>query len=155
MLDNLLKKMRIMACNETITRKIPKRASCSLKAVTDPEALPVDFFPKKEEFTELNEYVSTLSEPPHTNVRFKYGTICSDGRYDMCKQGIRNAYVDACKSVEIAKGIKHYLLGNNLICQDDDENIRLDALVKMIKARPDIITWFIAGNSILDCVMMG
>merc|ERR1712196_237084 len=58
------------------------------------------------------------------NVRFEYGTVNADGRLDLCKQDVKNAYVEHTTAVAADNVrqplIKHYLLGNNLIGEDDD-----------------------------------
>jgi hypothetical protein len=104
-----------------------------------------------------------------TNVRFQHGTMNADGRLDMCKQGFRNAFehvsnavvtdgscarlsqpVDAGPSRQSPRQpmIKHYLIGNNKIGENDTDGKRIRALARTISLRPDIVTWFIAGNSI-------
>lgn len=146
-LDYKLKKMRKYINDDILkNKKNIKVASCPIKAITNPEALPVKFYPNKEKFNDLNNILKNLKEPPKTNIRFEFGTICSDGRYDMCKQGNRNAFIESSESMKTATGIKHYLFGNNKICEDDEDNIRLNTLIDLINNRPDIITWFLAGN---------
>lgn len=148
-LDNILKNMRKVIYDDIAKhKKNIKHASCPLKAITNPEALPVKFYPEKEKYEHLNIVLKYLDKPPKKNLRFEYGSLCSDGRYDMCKQGIKNAFIESCESLETAYGIKHYLFGNNKICENDIDNKRLNKLVELIGKRKDIITWFLAGNCI-------
>jgi hypothetical protein len=42
--------------------------------------------------------------------------------------------------------IRHYLIGNNNIGEDDAGGARVAALARMVVMRPDIETWFLAGN---------
>ena len=245
-LSRILKKMRKRVEDIRIEDKRTKKvAACALKAITDPEALPVDYFPDASEFDDLNRYIIEMSrirkplssqtgskithfrdikfkygllhyieqekgnEDPiagsssnirfehgtlnsdgrldlckqgvknayvenceavitdgditadsSSNIRFKHGTLNSDGRFDLCKQGVRNAYIESCNAVSTdspndstsnnTSPIKHYLLGNNVIGDNSDgqANARIAALCEMIKKRPDIITWYLAGNAL-------
>eukprot|EP00092_Neocalanus_flemingeri_P009350 GFUD01010062.1.p1 GENE.GFUD01010062.1~~GFUD01010062.1.p1 ORF type:complete len:1099 (-),score=183.15 GFUD01010062.1:71-3367(-) len=257
-------------------RHTKKVATCTIKAVTNPEALPVDSFPDASEFDDLNSFIINMSSRQkqshkerkdcptvYSNIRFKYGTLNMDGRLDLCKQGVKNAYIDSCDAI-IADGdysnvlfedgtinncepivqdrndidaavrfkygtlnsdgrldlckqgvkkayvksckavvvdgedsntrfqhgtlnsdgrldlckqgvknaytetceavakdgdsntasgravIKHYLLGNNVIGDDSDglADVRIGALCNMISKRPDIQTWYLAGNAL-------
>ena len=93
-----------------------------------------------------------------SNIRFKHGTLNDDGRLDLCKQGVKNAYIESCNAVNTDSPnnstslIKHYLLGNNVIGDNSDgqANARIAALCEMIKKRPDIITWYLAGNALSE-----
>ena len=98
------------------------------------------------------------------NIRFEHGTINSDGRYDMCKQGFRNGFKESAEAVGYDKPVikdevgcrrlggrglvKHYLIGNNRIGEDDVGSERVLALAELIKRRPDIVTWYLAGNEL-------
>lgn len=149
-LHGMLTKMRqcVNKALEESKRNRISQAVCPLKAVTNPSALPVDYFPPPDEFVDFNRFIEKLKVPPKTNIRFKRGTIGSDGRYDMCKQGIRNAYKESCHSVIQSDAIKHYLLGNNLIAEGEKAEERVQCLSKLILQRPDMVTWFLAGNSL-------
>ena len=196
---------------QTTQRAWAKKARNPARAVEFPEALPMDGYPAAEEFTEIIEFLKTGGAPANqggrglpVNVRFKHGTVNSDGRLDLCKQGFRNAFSESCEGViqdgakpvpvnirfkhgtvnsdgrldlckqgfrnafseccEAVIGdnqsgvagksalIKHYLIGNNRIAEDGDTlgegERRVVALVRMIKHRPDIVTWYLAGNSL-------
>jgi hypothetical protein len=94
------------------------------------------------------------------NIRFQHGTINSDGRLDLCKQGVQKAFTNTCEAVArdgdptcAGNGralIQHYLLGNNIIGDDRDglADTRISALCNLIKKRPDIETWYLAGNAL-------
>ncbi|EDO40249.1 predicted protein [Nematostella vectensis] len=212
-LDVTLTKMR-RTINKAVTEKRikSKKAAQPIKAVENPEALPMDEYPEAEEFEDFIEFLKcggTVDQETSkgnnvnglpANIRFKHGTINSDGRLDMCKQGFRNAFVDTCDAVikdgqtlpvnvrfkygtlnsdgrldmckqgfrnafiktcdavvqDADQGtktplIKHYLIGNNRIAENGDTpgegGRRVAALARMIMHRPDIETWFLAGNS--------
>ena len=66
----------------------------------------------------------------------------------MCKQGIRNAFDESCKSLLNINCIKHYLLGNNLVGEGENFEERINILSELIFKRPDMITWFLAGNNL-------
>jgi hypothetical protein len=44
--------------------------------------------------------------------------------------------------------VKHYLIGNNRIGENDVGDCRVMALARLIQCRPDIITWYLAGNEL-------
>ena len=71
-LDYKLKKMRKYINDDILkNKKNIKVASCPIKAITNPEALPVKFYPNKEKFNHLNNILKNLKEPPKTNIRFE------------------------------------------------------------------------------------
>ena len=234
-LNVLLSKMRHCITEaQWNQRVVSKRASDPVQAVEQPEALPMDSYPEAGDFADLIQFLKTggavdvmdkyngsfdakrvcskgvddNSLPTNVrfqygtinsdgrldlckqgfrnafsescdaviqdggkelpvNIRFKYGTVNSDGRLDMCKQGFRNAFPESCDAVIRDKQnegpnnkkplIKHYLIGNNRIGEDGDipgeGNRRVAALARMIRQRPDIVTWFLAGNS-MDSVQI-
>ena len=60
------------------------------------------FYPEKEKYEHLNIVLKYLDKPPKKNLRFEYGSLCSDGRYDMCKQGIKNAFIESIGAHNVA-----------------------------------------------------
>ena len=236
-LNSMLSKMR-QCINEAHVnqRYASKKAPNPVKAVEQPDALPMDDYPEAEEFADLVQFLKTggcvdtvgkstkssaalrvrgnvNEDGLPTNIRFQYGTINSDGRLDLCKQGFRKAFSESCDAVIQDGGkelpvnilfkygtinsdgrldmckqgfrkafsetceavirdrqnqdtnnkkplIKHYLIGNNRIGEDGDSpgegSRRVAALARMIRHRPDIVTWFLAGNSMnsvqIQCV---
>ena len=210
-LDAVLKKMRFSVNKEQENQVNVKRAPKPVQAVQQPEALPMDSYPEATEFADVFQFIKTggsvgvqdgdkelpvnirfkhgtinsdgrldlckqgfrnaFSESCDAviqdggkfpvNIRFKHGTINSDGRLDLCKQGFRNAFYESCDAVVRDKQektsdsknplIRHYLIGNNRIGEDEDipgeGNRRVAALANMIRHRPDIVTWYLAGNS--------
>ena len=53
-----------------------------------------------------------------------------------------------CRKVGGRGLVRHYLIGNNRIGEDDDGNKRVLALASLIRRRPDILTWYLAGNEL-------
>ena len=209
-LEVMLKKMRHAVNKERNNQRMfSKKAPKPVQAVQQPEAMPMDSYPEASEFDDLIHFIQNggsaeIQNELPVNIRFKYGTVNSDGRLDLCKQGFRLAFVDSCDAViqdgrkipvnirfkygtinndgrldlckqgfrnafhasceavvqdKREKGcktteplIKHYLIGNNRIAEDGEVpgegDRRVTALANMIRNRPDIITWYLAGNSI-------
>ena len=112
----------------------------------------------RKAFNEVADAVIEDGRCLQSNARFEYGTVNKDGRLDLCKQGFREAFNDVADAVvqdrltSVASGgerqplIKHYLIGNNNIGENDEDGTRVTALAKMIMMRPDIETWYLAGN---------
>lgn len=120
--------------------------------IINPKAEPVDISARE------------LLEPLHTFLRneddenikeelvFTRGTICIDGRLDLCKQVIgpsgikdllKSLEIDSCKS---KPKVKHLLLGNNL-CGNELGN----AVGKFIASgKSSLTSWYIAGNNLDD-----
>jgi hypothetical protein len=135
---------------------------CATRTVANASALTTDMHPAAGDFTDLDDGIASTARP---NIRFQYGTLNSDGRYDMCKQGFRNAFVESAEAVALdltgaspryssesvvgGRGlIKHYLIGNNRLGEDDVDGTRVQALASLIHRRPDIVTWYLAGNEL-------
>jgi len=81
---------------------------------------------------------------------FTRGTVCTDGRLDLCKQVIGPCGIkDLLKSLEIDSSkskpkVKHLLLGNNLCGNELGE-----AVGKFIKSgKSSLTSWYIAGNDL-------
>ncbi|KAK3249176.1 hypothetical protein CYMTET_41386 [Cymbomonas tetramitiformis] len=88
-----------------------------------------------------------FAAPAKPNQVFTRGTMCTDGRLDMCKQVIGPAGVtDLIQSLEAdgsgARRVKHILLGNNIAGHELGPGI---AGVITRKASA-VTTWYIAGN---------
>ena len=103
-----------------------------------------------------NLCTAVIEDGNNANIRFQHGTLNNDGRLDLCKQGVKKAFSTSCSAVAkdgYAAGrplIKHYLIGNNIIGDNKDgmADNRVAALCDMISKRPDILTWYLAGNAL-------
>lgn len=116
--------------------------------ILNPRAEPVDIAPS-EMLEPLYEY---LREGQNNNeeIVFKKGTICIDGRLDLCKQVIGpNGVSSLIKSLNADSllslpKVKHLLLGNN-ICGNELGT----AVGNFIKSgQSALTTWYIAGNNL-------
>lgn len=159
----------VAALRNLVTKSIPKiipkkyvPSKVSLKTLLDrpisdyilnPRAEPVDVSPAY-----LLEPLYNFLETGHSekmemtednDMSFEKGTICKDGRLDLCKQVIgttgvkeliRSLAADSSKEKPL---VKHLLLGNN-IC-GNDLGIEIAKFIKSGKS--SLTTWYIAGNN--------
>jgi Ran GTPase-activating protein (RanGAP) involved in mRNA processing and transport len=117
--------------------------------VLNPAPDPVDLTPL-EEFVPIHSFLRSgqpLPRTPDGNVTFSKGTICQDGRLDLCKQVVGPRGVDdLMKSLELdarqQRMIQHLLLGNN-ICGNE---LALKAAELIRKGASALTTYYIAGN---------
>lgn len=79
-------------------------------------------------------------------ISFTRGTQFADGRMDMCKQVVGSPWISQLmESIRNNQNIKHFLLGNNII---GFEGAKAIARFLKHKHRPQIKTWYLAGNDI-------
>ncbi|KYQ94482.1 hypothetical protein DLAC_04786 [Tieghemostelium lacteum] len=67
-----------------------------------------------EELKELGEYLKSNQDLPEKDIKFKRGTVCKDGRLDLCKQNVGPLGAEYLGSV--LKGntkIRHLLMGDD------------------------------------------
>jgi len=117
--------------------------------IINPKAEPVDISPP-ELLEPLYTFLQQQDTPINSETAFTKGTICTDGRLDLCKQVIGPGGVkDLLKSLESDSSkqnpkVKHLLLGNN-ICGNELGN----AVARFIKSgKSALTTWYIAGNDL-------
>ncbi len=129
-------------------RALPYKTS---HQVLEPEAMPVTVAP----LTELAPMFQYLASTENDNdeareLQFVRGKIFADGRMDMCKQVVGSEHIAAlCDAVAASPGrVKHFLLGNNVCCQQNP----MDAARALGRLMSDdslpIQTWYLAGNAI-------
>ena len=79
---------------------------------------------------------------PEDQIRFKRGIVYSDGRLDLCKQGLGTAVPMITKALEKNDKIQHFLIGNDVVGRSGAE-----AIGKMVSERsPE--TLYLAGNEL-------
>lgn len=117
--------------------------------IINPKAEPVDISPE-ELFDSLYEYLQNEQDKKYENIEFSRGTICTDGRLDLCKQVVGPTGVEklfrALKDDSSLKNpkVRHLLLGNS-ICGN---NLAF-AIAKFIESgQSGVNTWYIGGNNI-------
>ena len=78
-------------------------------------------------------------------MRFQHGTPNTDEESCDVIAQVKRAHDLLVKPL-----VQHYLLGNNRIGENDDGRAgsRVAALARLIHARPDMTTWFLAGNEL-------
>lgn len=118
--------------------------------ILNPRAEPVDIS-SREQLEPLYNYLQNKSQTNlFEDIVFTKGTLCKDGRLDLCKQVIGPTGIkDLIKSLQIDSEsttpmVKHLLLGNN-ICGNELGN----AIGEFIKSgKSALTTWYIAGNDL-------
>jgi len=159
--SNLMKKLR---CKVNLQQKIlaqekkenKKAAFCCIrkpvsKTVEKPSPMSVDIAPKME-VQPFFKWIEN-SGKPEVAVTFTRGTVFPDGRMDFCKQVTGNEHIwGLCQSVKAnckkSAHIKHFLLGNNIACQGDNERSAEAFADLMHDPDVNIETWYLAGNEI-------
>ena len=124
-------------------------------AILNPKPEPVDVAPEKE-MKHLHDFLRSIdggggdSSKDELEMIFPRGTLCPDGRLDLCKQVIGPHGVnDLHLSLQIdgssaTPRVRHLLLGNNIAGSGLAE-----AVAKLIKNKATAITtWYIAGNEL-------
>jgi len=97
-----------------------------------------------EELEPLLEWLRTATSTPEKDLAFPRGTICSDGRLDLCKQALGPLHCKAVAEAIPADGpVKHLLLGMDGLGDDGAE-----ALADMINDRDPLETVFVGCNAI-------
>lgn len=154
-LIKLLRKRRVEQAQTAIMRKkgmsckVPQRITGPYSdSIINPTPMPVDIT-SPSEFEPYFNYVSTALVPPAADTVFIKGAIFPDGRLDVCKQVVGpTSFERLCQTVEQSKIVKHFLLGNNIAFQDNQEAGAL-ALAKIMQNNDKPIeTWYLAGNCI-------
>ncbi|KAI1705745.1 protein phosphatase 1 regulatory subunit 37 [Ditylenchus destructor] len=116
-------------------------------------------------FTEENENTEDTCTDANQSISMIRGTLFADGRMDMCKQVVGHAHIQPlCESVGRAKCfnsfedtvessqmkavkapiIRHFLLGNNVACQNKPE--AAIHIANLIRLNRPIETFYLAGN---------
>jgi len=130
-------------------------------AVANPEPEPVEVSPPAL-LSPLHEFLRHHEEPPACdacvralpdtlpdgNLTFPRGTLCADGRLDLCKQVIGPQGIDdliaslRADSQSTTPLVQHLLLGNNIA--GDALGARIASLIENGESK--LTTWYIAGN---------
>jgi diketogulonate reductase-like aldo/keto reductase len=147
-LEHVLRRLRRRLLDHQEDMKLKsKPTSCKLRAIEDPEALPVDI-PDPSVLRPFVDLISVTKTLPSTAIRMERGTLFPDGRLDFCKQVSQPIFEDFCQAVLDSGAIKHFLIGNNVALADDAEGKREAALGRLIRESKGIETWYLAGNAI-------
>lgn len=138
---------------------------CSLQsrplttAVTEPTAMPVEIA-KEDEMMPFLEFLKTNTPtdanlvnkfpnskwiPQEKCIEFKKGAFYTDGRMDLCKQGVGPKWIGGLmESLQDNEHMKHFLLGNNIIGTNGAM-----AIHKFLQNHKSHVgTWYLAGNDI-------
>lgn len=131
----------------------PSTPDTASDVVLHPQAMPIDIAPPQE-FDPLLEFMSVQHAPIESPVRFPKACLFPDGRLDLCKQGLGAANITRiCEAAKSSPLVKHFLLGNNIVCKDDASLLRkagVKALSSLIanSSAGNIETYYLAGNDI-------
>jgi Ran GTPase-activating protein (RanGAP) involved in mRNA processing and transport len=115
------------------------------REVAIPEPMPVEIAPEGE----LLPFMLYLNEnnPLNSDTVFLRGALFADGRMDLCKQVVGPTHIKKlCQAVKQNQSIKHFLLGNNIACHQDQSGAI--AMAEVIESNQPIETWYLAGNCI-------
>lgn len=120
--------------------------------VANPTPMPVNVASLNDLVPFLTYISSSENLPSNSNgAQFVRGTVFSDGRMDMCKQVVGTKYIQQlCEAISKAPvgKVRHFLLGNNICCQEDAE-MPSSAIASLIEDPQKCIeTWYLAGNCI-------
>jgi diketogulonate reductase-like aldo/keto reductase len=157
---NAIKQLRTKRCkHHKVQRQFKKGlplASCNIvrtsgpysESIQMPRPMPVDIT-EPEEFDSFFDYLRKADENPHSDQVFVRGAFFPDGRMDLCKQVVGpRSIVDLCETVLASTIVKHFLLGNNVALQSNEEE-GAKAIAKVMRASSNqIVTWYLAGNCI-------
>lgn len=130
-------------------------------AILHPEPEPVDVA-TSEEMSQLYQFFQSQYDEYQNSQRnvaatllkdkiFDKGTLCSDGRLDLCKQVVGpNGVTSLMNSLMLDSTgkhqVQHLLLGNNICGNGLGEAV--GAFIKSGKSK--LTTWYIAGNRLTD-----
>ena len=116
--------------------------------IMDPKPMPVDITDPKE-FVPFFEYLEKSETLPQGDTIFVRGSIFPDGRMDLCKQVVGpTSIAQLCKTVSNSRIVRHFLLGNNVALQSNQEEGATALASIMIDNSKPIETWYLAGNCI-------
>ena len=144
----LLKKLRKTLWEHAAEMKIKSKPKlCRLRAIEDPEALPVEI-PDKTTLQPFIDLVASLKELPKTAIQMERGVLFPDGRLDFCKQVSQPSFPQLCQAVLDSGVVKHFLIGNNVALANDVNGECEAALARLIRKARGIETFYLAGNAI-------
>ncbi|CAH6419269.1 Aldo/keto reductase [uncultured virus] len=117
-------------------------------SIIQPKPMPVDVTDPSE-FKPFFSYLTSSEALPQSDTIFVRGAIFPDGRMDLCKQVVGPRSIrELCDTVKNSKIVRHFLLGNNVALQDNEE-LGAEALASVMRdnSKP-IETWYLAGNCV-------
>ena len=118
------------------------------EGITDPKPMPVTIT-EPSEFNSFFDYLVNSDTFPQGDTIFVRGAIFPDGRMDLCKQVVGpTSIARLCKVVAQSSIVRHFLLGNNVALQDNEE-VGAEAFATVMRDNSKLIeTWYLAGNCI-------
>ena len=118
--------------------------------ILHPEPEPVDIATGTQ-MQPVLDYIKTADKLKKANdfIAFTKGTMCGDGRLDLCKQVIGpkgiEPLLDSLRNDNQSK-VRHLLLGNNIA----GDNLGNGVADMVINKSSSVSTWYIAGNHLTD-----
>eukprot|EP01060_Flectonema_neradi_P035544 TRINITY_DN6575_c1_g1_i1.p1 TRINITY_DN6575_c1_g1~~TRINITY_DN6575_c1_g1_i1.p1 ORF type:complete len:1200 (+),score=193.21 TRINITY_DN6575_c1_g1_i1:51-3650(+) len=118
--------------------------------VIHPEPEPVDIATSSQ-MQPVLDYIKNSEKMKKTNdfIAFTKGTMCGDGRLDLCKQVIGPKGIDPLLDSlrnDTDQKVRHLLLGNNIA----GDELGPGVADMVTKKSSHISTWYIAGNHLTD-----
>ena len=119
--------------------------------ILNPKAEPIEGAPR-EAFEPLYTYLTSHeADRPSADLGFPQGTVCADGRLDLCKHPMDCGYgiTDLMKALESDSAdptpkVSHLLLGNN--CYGNELGKAVGSFIA--SGRSALTSWYIAGNDL-------
>ena len=153
---NLVKDLKTKRMAHHKTAKMAKKGlSCCVvrrtsgpysESITNPKPMPVDVSDPNE-FNLFFDYLKSAEAPPQSDTVFIRGAMFPDGRMDLCKQVVGPESIERlCDTVLESKIVKHFLLGNNVALQENEET-GAQAFARLINGS-QVQTYYLAGNNI-------
>jgi diketogulonate reductase-like aldo/keto reductase len=117
-------------------------------SIMQPRPMPVDVT-NPSEFIPFFEFLKSSESAPEADTIFVRGAMFPDGRMDLCKQVVGPTSIQAlCETVNQSIIVRHFLLGNNVALQDNQEAGAHAFASVMANNEKPIETWYLAGNCI-------
>ena len=109
-----------------------------------PEPMPVDIAPL-DDLQPFFNHMKKNEKCDEEQLEFTRGAYYDDGRIDMCKQVVGPTWIpNLIDSIKDNPHVKHFLMGNNIANTRSAEEI--STFIRDV--RPEIETWYLAGNCI-------
>lgn len=153
----LIKKLRSKRIENVVLNKMQKKGlrACAVirlegdysESILQPKPMPVEITEPKE-FQPFFQFLTSATTPPSSDSVFVRGAFFPDGRMDLCKQVVGPTSITTlCEVVQHSQIVRHFLLGNNVALQDNQEE-GAQALANVMQSNKPIETWYLAGNCI-------
>ena len=109
-------------------------------AVLRPQPMPTEIG-MIGDFEPIIEYLKANIEPSHETIEFKRGCVHSDGRLDLCEQGVGHHMPALTRALIKNDFIHHLLIGNDVVGK-----VGVDAIADCLLTK-QLRTLYLAGGA--------